>query len=180
MPDVSHQNFKSMLEHQAKSHPYLLFPDFLDIPASPRVETKNKRSLVRFLPQKALWHVSELFVFEGDEFIDAATLALRNRLATPEEKERLIKDLRPGAKLWFIFELDNENRKERSNTRVYGDFVAFALWSITSKLFSLKFNSIAKPFRSYFRMRANYIYKKSQINASFYLLLFKCLDGLDK
>ncbi len=180
MQKLDHAEIRLVLEREARDHPYLLYTDVEEVSALPRIELPDKKSKLRFLPQKSFWHVSEFFVFEGDEFADGATLALRNRLATQEEKQRLQRDSRAPHKLWVVFELDRQNRNEGSGVRVYGAPLARFLWSVSSTLFEKKCAPLAKPFRSYFRKSANRIYLRSQEKVTLYRLIYSCLDGINR
>ncbi len=177
---LDHSEIMLVLEREGRNHPYLPCTAVEETAALPRFDLPNKQSKLRFLPQKSLWHVSEFFVFEGDEFADAATLALRNRVATQDEKQRLQRDSRPPHKLWMVFELERENRIEGSDVRVYGAPFARLLWSISAALFRKNCAPLAKPFRSYFRKAAYLIYRKSQEKVTLYRLIYKCLDGVER
>ena len=180
MHTINHADIRLILEQQGLNHPYALFSDVEELAALPRPELPNKKSRLRFLPQKSLWHVSEFFIFDGDEFADAATLALRNRLATQDERQRLQRDPRPSLKLWIVFELDRENRTDGSAARVYGAPLTHLLWAVSATLFEKGCAPVAKPFRSYFRKMANVTYSRSQEKVTLYRMIYRCLDGIEK
>lgn len=177
---IDHAQIRSILEREARSHPYLLFPEVEEVFALLRPQLPNPRSKLRLLPKKSLWHVSEFFVFEGDEFADAVALALRNRLSTQEERQSIMRDSRPPNKLWMVFTLDRENRMEKSAIKVYGAPLAHLFWSISTALFDRNYGPIARPFRSWFRKLANRTYINSAEKVTLYQMLYRCLDGIER
>lgn len=177
---IDHAQIRLALEREARSHPYQLFAEVEEVFTLLRPQLPSTKSKLRFLPQKSIWHVSEFFIFEGDEFADAVALALRNRLSTQEEKRSIMRDSRPPNKLWMVFKLDHENQIEKSAIKIYGAPFTHLLWSISSALFERNHGSIAKAFRSWFRKLANRVYIRSAENVTLYRMIYRCLDGIER
>ncbi|MGB8816554.1 MAG: class I SAM-dependent methyltransferase [Rhizobiaceae bacterium] len=176
---IDQMQFRTLLQQKAAEHAYVLYPDMKQTMGVSRKWMVGDDSPLRFLPDKLNWHVLELMCFEGTDFANAATLALRNRMATPHEIHMVQRDPRSWNKLWLLFETSHQNRREKSRTKLVGPLHLYVLWRIAFKLYRKGLTFAAKPALAVFKFFAKRYFKKHQLEIEKFAMAYELLQKID-
>jgi hypothetical protein len=172
--------FVQVLESYAKHFPYDAFATPRDLTSEHHFLVRDQASITRFLPLKADWIASELLVFEGEEFAQAAARALRRRTPTEAEIYWLSSNNRPWARLEMLLQMDRENRKERTGTKLYGMSECRLAWGTSRWLEKRKMHFPAKIAHRIFRKLAKRKMLSTMADVTIRQMLLLTLHQIEK
>jgi hypothetical protein len=175
-PDV----FLKVLGEYSSHLPYSTNPTPREAVIAERLFVPHQASLVRFLPLKQFWVLSELIAFDGEDFAYAATRSLRLRAPTAAEVQRFSTPHKVSAKLEFLIELDHENRRDQSGIRLHGLAGSRAIWRIHRWCHERRIKRMAKFAHALFRAKARQQLRASTEAALIIHLLYNCLDRMEQ
>jgi hypothetical protein len=171
--------FVDVVANFAQSFPYIIFSNVREVRLPVGSLVDSPLSAYQILPQKFLWSIAEFLAFEGSDFAEAVTAALRGRAATESERLRFASEQRPGARLAFVLEMDHANRKGGSPIRVHGIERQRGIWRTERFFKRTGLRPLQRITGSLFRRDARRLQRKQMPQIALIQLVRLAIEHID-
>ncbi len=174
---VPEREFQKILANYAQYFPYATFRMQSLDDGNPSLLGPTEKSLIRFLPSKAEWSLSEFLAFEGDDFTYAVTSGLVGRTPTSDELSRM-SAAAPWQRLEFILEINDAVHHLRLNRSVLDASKAEFVWRMTRRLKDLHLPIVSAAARAFFQRHCSGILAAEASSIASQRFMYRCMDRM--